>query len=49
VRGGGVALLGTTMSPGFEFADYEHGERGELVACFPRWGERIGELTPGSA
>ena len=45
VRGGTVALLGTTMSPGFEFADYQHGDRAELIAAYPEWAERIAELT----
>jgi len=47
VRGGSVALLGTTMSPGFEFADYQHGDRADLIAAYPVWAERIRELTPG--
>src|SRR3954469_16183139 len=29
--GGMWALLGTTVAPGFEFADYEHGSRDALV------------------
>ena len=43
--GGRFALLGTTVSPGFEFADFEVGARAELTAG---WGERaelIRELT----
>lgn len=43
--GGAWALLGTTVSPGFEFEDYEHGARAELVARFPEWKERIEALT----
>lgn len=34
--GGRFALLGTTVSPGFEFADYEQGQRNELVARYPQ-------------
>lgn len=30
ISGGRWALMGTTMSPGFDYADYEHGEREEL-------------------
>jgi len=39
--GGKFALLGTTMSPGFEFSDYEAGKREELVKLCPEFGERI--------
>lgn len=46
--GGGVAgwaLLGCTVSPGFEFEDYEAGGRGELCAGWPAFAEMIRELT----
>lgn len=33
--GGGVALLGCTVSPGFEYDDYESGKREELVKQYP--------------
>jgi predicted cupin superfamily sugar epimerase len=33
--GGTFALLGTTMAPGFDFADFEAGERRKLVARYP--------------
>jgi len=33
--GGRFALLGTTVSPGFEYADFETGEMDELVARWP--------------
>ena len=33
--GGAWALLGTTMAPGFDFADYETGRRGELIERYP--------------
>jgi predicted cupin superfamily sugar epimerase len=43
--GGKVALLGTTVAPGFEFADYEAGDRAALLAAFPGFTERIRLLT----
>jgi uncharacterized protein len=43
--GGAFALLGTTMSPGFDYADYESGSRGSLVARFPQHRDRILSLT----
>jgi predicted cupin superfamily sugar epimerase len=33
--GGKWALLGTTMSPGFDPADYEHGEAEALIGQYP--------------
>src|SRR5580704_4600274 len=33
--GGEYALLGTTMSPGFDYADYENGEYEQLIAQYP--------------
>jgi len=48
--GGEWALLGCTVSPGFEFEDYEAGSRTELCAQWPEFGEPIRELThPGPA
>ena len=44
-QGGEWALLGTTVAPGFEFADYEHGIRAKLVAEFPQHAEMITALT----
>jgi hypothetical protein len=38
-------LLGTTVSPGFEFADYESGHRDELVKSYPQYREWIIALT----
>lgn len=46
VPGGRFALMGTTMSPGFDPADYEAGRRGELVARYHERAELIAELTP---
>ena len=43
--GGRWALLGTTMSPGFDYADYETGEREELVAQYPEVAEEIWDYT----
>ena len=43
--GGKFALMGTTMSPGFEYADYETGGRDELVAQYPNAAELIKEYT----
>jgi predicted cupin superfamily sugar epimerase len=45
--GGAFALLGTTMAPGFDIADYEHGDAGRLAAAFPAFAERIRSLCPG--
>jgi predicted cupin superfamily sugar epimerase len=44
--GGSVALMGTTMSPGFEFADYREADRADLVSRFPDHAEIIAALTP---
>ena len=43
--GGRVALLGTTMAPGFDAADFESGSRAELVAEWPEHGVAIAALT----
>ena len=45
VAGGKWALLGCTVSPGFEFEDYETGGREELCAGWPEWAEMIEGLT----
>ncbi|HVP38614.1 MAG TPA: cupin domain-containing protein [Candidatus Saccharimonadales bacterium] len=39
------ALAGCTVSPGFEFADWELARREELEAQFPQHARVIGELT----
>src|SRR5262249_26449216 len=49
VNGGRYALLGTTMAPGFDFADYEPGDRAELLRRFPEFRELTEKLTPESA
>jgi predicted cupin superfamily sugar epimerase len=43
--GGKFALLGCTVAPGFDFADYEHGQRGELLRSHPQFREKIVALT----
>ena len=44
-EGGSWALLGCTVTPGFEFEDYEAGEREQLCARWPQWREMIVGLT----
>ena len=43
--GGNFALLGCTVAPGFDFADYEHGRREQLIEKYPEFRERIAALT----
>jgi predicted cupin superfamily sugar epimerase len=45
-EGGAFALLGTTMAPGFDFADYEAAEHDALCAAFPDFAQRITRLCP---
>jgi predicted cupin superfamily sugar epimerase len=45
VLGGRFALLGTTVAPGFDFADYTSGRRDELTAAYPEFAELIAALT----
>jgi len=45
VPGGRYALLGCTVAPGFDYADYESGSRGALSAAFPAFAGRIATLT----
>jgi predicted cupin superfamily sugar epimerase len=45
MAGGEVALLGCTVSPGFDYADYEQGTRELLTAEYPAFREMIRELT----
>jgi predicted cupin superfamily sugar epimerase len=44
--GGRVALVGTTVAPGFEYEDYEAGRRDELIAAHPACHDLIVALTP---
>jgi hypothetical protein len=43
--GGKFALMGTTMSPGFEYKDYKSGGRKELINFYPGFEELIATLT----
>lgn len=45
IDGGRVALLGCTVAPGFEFVDYEHGQRNALIQSWPDWSDLIEKLT----
>lgn len=45
IPGGKFALLGATMSPGFDYADYEAGRRAELCRLYPDFQARITLLT----
>lgn len=45
VPGGKYALMGTTMAPGFDPADYEHGDRDQLIAAYPESHDLIVALT----
>jgi predicted cupin superfamily sugar epimerase len=47
--GGAFALLGCTVAPGFEFADFEVGRRRDLQGRYPAWGDLIGALTRSGA
>jgi hypothetical protein len=39
------AFIGTTVAPGFEYSDYEPGDRAGLQARYPAWADAIGRLT----
>jgi predicted cupin superfamily sugar epimerase len=43
--GGQVALLGTTVAPGFDPADFELGARAALRSAWPHFADRIDALT----
>ncbi|HUI82851.1 MAG TPA: cupin domain-containing protein [Candidatus Binatia bacterium] len=43
--GGKWALMGTTMSPGFDYADYETADREHLLAQYPDAAAKIREYT----
>lgn len=43
--GGEFGLMGCTVAPGFEFVDYAHGSRNELVDQYPDFAEYIRRLT----
>jgi predicted cupin superfamily sugar epimerase len=42
---GAYALVGGTVAPGFDFADFELGERAALLAAFPQHRDTILRLT----
>ena len=42
---GKVALLGCTVTPGFDYADYRNARAAELIAKWPEHAERIRSLT----
>jgi len=44
VKGGEYALLGTTMAPGFDYADFVKGNRQELVEKYPAHRDLISQL-----
>jgi uncharacterized protein len=44
-EGGNYALLGTTVAPGFEFADVEIGRRSDLIRRYPSFRDTIVVLT----
>ena len=43
--GGDFALLGCTVAPGFEYVDYESGDRQTLMRQYPTFAELIHKLT----
>jgi hypothetical protein len=47
VGDGKVALLGCTVTPGFDFADYRNADFAELAEKWPQETERIRKLTRG--
>ena len=45
-QGGAFALLGCTVARGFDYADYESGQREILLAQYPHFADLIRRLTP---
>src|SRR4051812_27357253 len=43
--GSEFALLGCTVAPGFDYADYEHGDRAQLIQEYPEFRDTIKRLT----
>ncbi|HEY9682250.1 MAG TPA: cupin domain-containing protein [Drouetiella sp.] len=43
--GGNLALMGCTVAPGFDFDDYEHGEKHSLCDMYPAHRSVIEKLT----
>jgi predicted cupin superfamily sugar epimerase len=46
VGAAGFALLGCTVAPGFDYADYASASRAELTAKWPAFAGEIERLTP---
>lgn len=46
-QGGQWALMGTTVAPGFEFEDFELGNREEMILEFPQLSNNINSFTRG--
>jgi predicted cupin superfamily sugar epimerase len=42
----GFALLGATMAPGFDYADYVNADRADLIEKWPAAAAEIERLTP---
>ncbi len=42
----GFALLGCTVAPGFDYADYRNADRAKLVSKWPAFTDEIVRLTP---
>jgi uncharacterized protein len=47
MAGGSFALMGTTVAPGFEFADYNETQGDELITRFPQFTDHIKSLIKG--
>jgi predicted cupin superfamily sugar epimerase len=45
VRDGRWALMGCTVAPGFDYADYAAGTRAKLIASYPEFAQLIISLT----
>lgn len=43
--GGRYALMGTTVAPGFDFADFQEGNMEDLLALYPLFGDMIRALS----
>ena len=44
-EGGKYALMGCTVAPGFDYADYEQADRAQLLKIYPNQKEMITQLT----
>jgi predicted cupin superfamily sugar epimerase len=44
-HGGQIALIGCTVSPGFDYVDYETGRRDDLTRTYSQFADLIGMLT----